>query len=98
VHVHEERVDELHERVTSRIRELAEERRISVTHLPDRAGVGRSHFWGVMGGRSSPTLEWLARVAAALEVDVGDLVVAPRKPGPTTAGSGPQRKRVRRGK
>jgi transcriptional regulator with XRE-family HTH domain len=91
-------VDELHQRVTDRIRELAEERGIAVTHLPDRAGVGRSHFWGVMGGRSSPTLAWLARVAAALDVDAADLVAVPRKPRPTTSAAGQQRQRVKRGK
>jgi hypothetical protein len=93
----EARVDELHQRVTDRIREVAEERGIAVTHLPDRAGVGRSHFWEVMAGRSSPTLDWLGRVAAALDVDVGELVVASRKHGGAQPG-GPQRKGVRRSK
>jgi hypothetical protein len=67
-------VDKLHRRVVSRIRETAARRKIPVTHLPDRAAVGRSHFWNVIAGRSSPTLAWLARIAAALEVDVADLV------------------------
>lgn len=70
-------MDELHQRVVDRIRAVAAERGISVTHLPDRAGVGRSYFWEVMGGRSSPTLSWLARVAAALDVDVSDLLREP---------------------
>ena len=72
--------DELHQRVADRIREIARERGIPVTHLPDRAAVGRSHFWEVMAGRSSPTLEWLARVAVALDIDPGELVVAVRPP------------------
>jgi transcriptional regulator with XRE-family HTH domain len=74
------RAEELNQRVAKRIRTIARERRIPVTHLPDRAAVGRSHFWEVMAGRSSPTLEWLARVAAALDVDPGELVVAVRAP------------------
>src|SRR6185436_19849400 len=80
-------MDELHQRVADRIRELARERRIPVTHLPDRAAVGRSHFWEVMAGRSSPTLEWLGRIAAALEVDAGELLAAPRAK-PARAGRG----------
>jgi hypothetical protein len=52
-----------------------------------------------MAGRSSPTLEWLGRIVAALDVDVGELVLASRpKPGPAPPGGKPQRKRVTRGK
>lgn len=69
-------MDDFHQRVVDRIREVAEKRRIPVTHLPDRAGVGRSHFWEVMAGRASPTLAWLEKVAAALDVDPGELVAA----------------------
>jgi transcriptional regulator with XRE-family HTH domain len=73
-------VDELHQRVIEHIRELSEERGIAISHLPDRAGVARSHFWDVLAGRKSPTLNWLERIAAALEVDVGELILtAPKK-------------------
>lgn len=71
-------VDELHKRVTSRIRRTARERKIALTHLPDLAGVSRSHFWEVLGGKRSPTLQWLAKVAAALDVEVAELVAARR--------------------
>lgn len=67
-------MDELHQRVVDRIRKLAEERGIPITHLPERARVGRSHFFGVMAGSSSPTLSWLSRIAEALEADVEALV------------------------
>lgn len=67
-------VDELHQRVVRRIREVAAERRIPLTHLPDRAGVSRSHFWDVLGGRKSPTLHWLGRIADALGVDASELL------------------------
>lgn len=73
-------MDELHQRVVDRIRKLADERGIPITHLPERARVGRSHFFGVMAGSSSPTLTWLARIAEALGVDVEDLVSASRRP------------------
>jgi hypothetical protein len=75
-------VDELHQRVIEHIRELAEQRGIAISHLPDRAAVARSHFWDVLAGRKSPTLSWLERIAVALEVDVGELLVPPpNKPG-----------------
>lgn len=74
-------MDELHQRVADRIREIAERRKLPVTHLPDRAGVGRSHFWDVIAGRSSPTLAWLVRVAAALDVDVAELLAPPEQAG-----------------
>jgi len=57
-----------------RIREAARQRKIRVTHLPDRAGVSRSHFWEVMACRKSPTLSWLKKVADALDADAGDLL------------------------
>jgi hypothetical protein len=68
------RVDALHRRVAGRIRQVAESRRVPLSHLPDRAVVGRSHFWNVMSGRKSPTLRWLAKIALALDVDVEDFV------------------------
>lgn len=70
---------ELHRRVVRRIREVARERKIPVTHLPDRAGVARSHFWEVMARRKSPTLRWLGKVASALGVDAEDLVRRARR-------------------
>jgi len=47
---------------------------MSLTSLPDSAGVGRSHYWEVLAGRSSPTLNWLGMVAEALEVPVERLL------------------------
>ena len=67
-------MDELHRRLADRIRARARERRIVLTHLPDLAGVGQSQFWNVLAGRKSPTLRWIGRVAAALEIDAGTLL------------------------
>jgi hypothetical protein len=67
-------VDELHRRIVKRIRLYARDAGIEVSHLPDRADVGRSHFWDVMAGRKSPTVKWLRKVADALKVDTGDLI------------------------
>lgn len=68
------RVDPIQERLAANIRRLAEERSIALTHLPDRAGVGRSHFWGVLAGRHAPSLKWITKVATALDVDPVELL------------------------
>jgi len=56
------------------MRALAEGRGIPLSHLPDRAGVSRSHFSDVLAGRKSLTLKWLAGIAEVLSVDAGQLV------------------------
>ncbi len=78
-------MDELHQRVARRIREVAKAAKVPVTHLPDRAGVSRSHFWEVMAGRKSPTRKWLGKIATTLNVDASVLVTP-------SAGSGPKRR------
>lgn len=67
-------MDALQRRVVGRIRELAKRRAIVVTHLPDRAGVTRSHFWRVLNGGASPTLGWITKIAKALDVDPMELL------------------------
>lgn len=62
--------DELHRRVAVRIRALAKAKGLPLSHLADRAGVSRSHFWEVLRCGRSPTLSWLNEVAKVLEVDV----------------------------
>jgi len=78
-------VDELQQRMVNRIRELARKRGIAITHIPDRCGVGRSHFFEVMAGRASPTLEWVTKIAVVFEVDPGELLA----PGAQGAGGAP---------
>jgi transcriptional regulator with XRE-family HTH domain len=67
-------VDTLHELVARRIRQEAGRQKLPLTHLADRAGVARTQLWSVLRGASSPTLEWLGKVAAALGVDVIELL------------------------
>jgi DNA-binding phage protein len=45
-----------------------------VSHIPDRAGVARSHFYTVLGERGSATVDWIEQVAEALECDPVDLL------------------------
>lgn len=71
-------MDELHRRLVKNIKERARRSSVSITHLPDRAGVSRSNFWEVMAGRTSPKLKWVGKVAAALDVDAADLLARDR--------------------
>jgi len=62
-------MDQHHHELSRRIRALAQERGITLTHLADFSGRSRSHFWDVMAGRKSPTLKWLVSISGALEVE-----------------------------
>ncbi len=75
-------VDALHRRIARRIREIAKERGILVSHVPDRAGVARGHFWHVLRGDASPTVEWLEKIARVLDVEVEELLVRRRARSP----------------
>jgi transcriptional regulator with XRE-family HTH domain len=73
-------VDDLQRRVVARIHEFAKRKQIAVTHLPDRAGVARSHFWKVLNGTTSPTLRWITKIAKALNVGALELFQAATPP------------------
>jgi transcriptional regulator with XRE-family HTH domain len=51
-----------------RIRELAAERAIPLSHLADRAGVSRSLLWEIFAQSASVTLETVQRLSDALEL------------------------------
>jgi hypothetical protein len=72
-------VDELHRRIVRHIREVARQKKIPVSHLPDRAGVSRSHFWEVMARRKSPTPKWLGKIASTLDVDASVFLTRVRR-------------------
>lgn len=72
--------DELRERIADRIRETAAKRGISQRELADRAGVSRGHLWNVLAAKSSASVDVLAKIAEALDVDPDVLVRRPRKP------------------
>ena len=56
------------------MRELCEAKGMVFSHLPHRAGVGQTHFWAIVKGDSSPTLNWICSIADALDVDVVELL------------------------
>ena len=51
-----------------RLREVAAEKGLPLSHLADRAGVSRSLLWEVFGQTASISLETLQRLADALEM------------------------------
>jgi SOS-response transcriptional repressor LexA len=58
----------------TQVRGAAKARGVQLTHVPDLAGVSRSHFWDVLAGRKSPTVAWLTKVASALRSEPSDLL------------------------
>lgn len=57
-----------------RVRSYRHELRLSQDELALKAKVNRSYIASLEGGRRNPSLELIAKLAAALEVDAGDLV------------------------
>lgn len=62
-------MDSLQDQLIALVRRSAKERGVVLSHIPDLAGISRSHFWDVLKGRKSPTLDWIQKVAASLELD-----------------------------
>ena len=60
--------------VAKNIREAAEDRDISLNHLADKAGVSRSQLFLVLAHDCGVSIEWLEKVADALDVDIVALV------------------------
>jgi SOS-response transcriptional repressor LexA len=81
--------DEVHRRLVTSVRAAAKARGVQLTHVPDLAGVSRSHFWDVLAGRKSPTVAWLSKVAVAVRRDPADLLSGntPSAPAPTARAS-----------
>ncbi len=60
--------------VGERIRSLRKEKDIGAIELAMKAGLSRNMIWQVETGRSNPSLESLARIAAALGVTAAELL------------------------
>ena len=61
--------------VASNIRALAKARGMALNMLADVSGVSRSQLFNVLSCASSASLDWMARVASALEVEPWELLV-----------------------
>jgi DNA-binding phage protein len=68
---------ELRALVARNVRTTAKRKRVALTALADFAGVSRSQVFAVLNSATSPTLDWIAKVATALEVEPWQLL-APR--------------------
>jgi transcriptional regulator with XRE-family HTH domain len=55
--------------LTRRLRELAKDKHIPLSHVADRAGVSRGYFWLLLVGENSATLAVVQRIADALGVE-----------------------------
>jgi len=72
--------DELRARVAQRIREAAKRKGVALTRMADEAGVSRAHLWTILNGESAASLDFIAKIAMALNADPDELVRRYRKP------------------
>lgn len=63
-----------HDVIVDRIKTLATEKGLSVNRLADFSGLSRSYMSTVLRKKNSPTVKTLMKIAAALEVQVRDLI------------------------
>jgi transcriptional regulator with XRE-family HTH domain len=59
----------LEDLLAKRLRQVAKEKGVPLSHVADRAGLARSYFWLLLDGSSSATLAAVQRLAEALEVE-----------------------------
>lgn len=66
--------EKLREVLAHNIRKVASRRSIGLNRLADIADVSRSQLFNVLAKGSSASIDWIARVAAALEVAPHELL------------------------
>ena len=64
----------LEETLAERLRAVAAERELPISHLADRAGMARSYVWRLLAAKSSATLDAVQRLAGVLDVAPLDLL------------------------
>ncbi len=62
--------------LAQRVRELASQKTLPISHVADRCGLAHSYFWRILTAKASATLGVVQRLADALEVDPIELLVA----------------------
>ncbi len=65
--------------VARNIRAAAKRKPVALTALADFAGVSRSQVFTVLSATTSPTLDWIAKVATALDVEPSQLLARSAK-------------------
>ncbi len=83
----------LNEVLAKRLRQLAEEKGLPLSHVADRAGMAHSFFWKLLAAESSATLTSVERLAEVLDVDPLELLTE----GAGAAGKRPARRKVAQG-
>ncbi|MCA9697564.1 MAG: helix-turn-helix transcriptional regulator [Myxococcales bacterium] len=66
-----------HEIVTENLRRLTEAKGIPLTVVADRAGIDRRQLFAMMAGEFDADLDWLNRLAEALDVPLSELFAPP---------------------
>lgn len=62
---------------TENVRRLAKRQGLSINALADQSGVSRAQMFNVLRGNSSPSLDWISKVAPVLGVFPWELLVSP---------------------
>lgn len=62
---------------TANVRRLAKGQGLSINALADQSGVSRAQMFNVLRGNSSPSLDWISKVAPVLGVYPWELLVSP---------------------
>lgn len=64
----------MHREIARRITASAKRKNLSVNKLADFAGVSRGYVSELLRGKKSVSVKTLAKIAAALDVDLRDLI------------------------
>ena len=63
--------------VAGNIRRFAREKNVPINSLADFAGVSRTQLYDFLAGRKGISLDWLEKIALALEVEPWRLLAPP---------------------
>src|ERR687896_2677414 len=80
----QDRIGALIEGLGPAIRRVRREWGLTLEELAGEVGTSAAHLSRLESGTRQPSLEGLLRIAAALGVEVGELLEAPEEPGPGT--------------
>ena len=62
-----------------RIKEVSKSQGVSITKLAELVGITQPNMSNIANGKTSPSLDLLERIAAALNVSVSELFEAPQE-------------------
>ena len=62
-----------------RIKEVSKSKGVSITKLAELVGITQPNMSNIANGKTSPSLDLLERIAAALNIPVSELFEAPKE-------------------